>query len=235
MKSSFLASTALCAVLAPNAYAADLPTVKGPPPAPSMAATPFSWNGFYIGANLGGLWSQGNVTTNFDLGGSDALSPSGVLGGVQAGFNYQFSNVVIGVEGDLDWSSAKASNTGLFGISTISHSASLPFFGDVRVRAGYAFDRFLPYVTGGVVFADLHDGVSAPGFVPPLSLGRSNSTGWTIGGGAEYAIDNHWSVKAEYLYMQFASQTQTYVNGAAYSFKEKDSADVARLGLNYRF
>ena len=65
MKRSFLASTALCAVLAPNAYAADLPTVKGPPPAPSMAATPFSWTGFYIGGNVGGLWSQDSVTTDF--------------------------------------------------------------------------------------------------------------------------------------------------------------------------
>ena len=229
MKYSFLASTALCAVLAPNANAADLPTVKGPPPAPSMAATPFSWNGFYIGANLGGLWSQDSLTTDFGfVPGTDTLNPAGVLGGVQAGYNVQISNVVLGVAGDLDWSSARTSAANVFATTGVSHSTSLPFFGDLRGRIGYAFDRFLPYVTGGVVFADLRNQINAPG-----SVGRSEATGWTIGVGAEYAIDPHWSVTAEYLYMQFPSQSQIALGG--YSFKEKDSADVARLGLNYRF
>ena len=116
------------------------------------------------------------------------------------------------------------------------HSASLPFFADLRARFGMAFDRFLPYVTGGVVFADLTNKLSDTDNTPPLPVSRgSEATGWTIGAGAEYAIDNHWSVKAEYLYMQFPDVTKSVTDGATYAFKFKDSAQLARVGLNYRF
>jgi len=233
MKRSLLGSTGLCAVFASGAFGGGLASAEAAP-APYIAPPIFTWSGFYVGANLGGLWSRDSVASDFAEGGMDALSTSGIVGGVQAGYNYQISNFVVGAEGDLDWSSAKGSDGGLFG-TTVTHSANLPFYGDLRARAGIAFDRFLPYVTGGVVFADLHNNSGSGEFTPPIALGRSEATGWTIGGGGEYAIDNHWSVKAEYLFMQFPGETQSYVNGAAYTFKFKDSAQVARAGLNYRF
>ena len=256
MKSSLLASTALCAILAPSAFAADLPTKKGPPPAP--VAAPFSWTGFYIGGNVGGLWSRNTVDASggYSFGSSaitsDRRDPFGVVGGVQAGYNYQFQRFVVGVEGDLDWSGAKSdvNYPGFFSISSAaaSRSASLPFFADLRGRVGYAFDRFLPYVTAGVVFADVKNKLSDPGeiinvspdelitLVDPASFGRSSATGWTIGGGVEYAIDSHWSVKAEYLYMQFPDVTRTWSSDKVFErFKFKDEAEIARLGLNYRF
>jgi len=252
LKPSLLASTALCAILAPSAFAADLPTKKGPAPAPAPVAAPFSWTGFYLGANAGGLWSRDTVDASggYNFGSlsitSDRRDPSGVVGGVQAGYNYQFQRFVVGVEGDLDWSSAKSdfSYPGYFQFlssAAATHSAKLPFFADLRGRVGYAFDRFLPYVTGGVVFADVNNKLSDPGggiftTVYPVSLGRSSATGWTIGGGVEYAIDSHWSVKAEYLYMQFPNVTRTWNSGKGFeSFKFKDEAEIARLGLNYRF
>ncbi len=226
MKRSLLASTGLSAVLASSAFAAGGPA-------------PYSWTGFYIGANVGALWSRDSVETitGFDLGlpGTGyTLGPSGLLGGVQAGYNYQFSNFVLGVEGDLVWSSAGGSQGPVFGYNGMSHSASLPFFADLRMRAGFAFDRFLPYVTGGVVVADVHNNLDIVDFAPP-SIGRDEATGWVIGGGGEYAIDNHWSVKADYLFMQFPDVTRTLNDGVAYQFKFKDSAQVARIGLNYRF
>jgi outer membrane immunogenic protein len=247
VKSSLLASTALCAVFASAASAAGAP-IPPPPPGPA----PFSWTGFYIGGNVGGLWSHDTVDASggYDFGSSsitsDTRDPSGVVGGVQAGYNYQFQSFVVGAEGDLDWSGAKSefSYPGYFDFDSTaaaSHSASLPFFADLRGRVGYAFDRFLPYVTGGVVFADVTNKLSDPGggiVIPvyPISLGRGGATGWTIGGGAEYAIDSHWSVKAEYLYMQFPDVTKTWNSGKGFeSFKFKDEAEIARLGLNYRF
>lgn len=197
---------------------------------------PFSWTGFYVGANLGALWSHDGVevTNGFaglPVGTTDNLDPSGVLGGLQAGYNLQFSSFVGGVEGDLDWSSARGSHDNLWTLNGLNHTSSLPFFADARLRAGVSFDRFLPYITGGVVFADLHNSLEI------LGVGRSQATGWTIGAGAEYAIDNHWSVKAEYLYMQFPDASAIYAPSpfTSYQFKFKDSADVARLGLNYRF
>jgi outer membrane immunogenic protein len=240
MKRSLLASTALCAVLAQGAFAADLPTMKGPPPAPVPPAA-FSWTGFYVGGNIGGMWSRDGVVdldpNHYGMipGNANTLSPVGIVGGVQAGYNYQISSVVLGVEGDLDFSSAKGSFRFLDspGAPYSIHSTSLPFFGDIRARAGVAFDRFLPYVTGGVVFADVKNSFVDPSWGFSLNRGGS-ATGWTVGGGAEYAIDNHWSVKAEYLFMQFPSVTAG-LQSNYYAFKFKDSAQVARVGLNYRF
>jgi outer membrane immunogenic protein len=239
MKRLLLASTALCAALAPSAFAADLPTVKGPPPAPAVAPPVFNWTGFYIGGNVGAMWSQDGVETTDGFGGlpvgtTDTVDPSGLVGGVQAGYNYQFSNIVAGVEGDLDWSSARGSRDSVWGLTGLNHTASTPFFGDVRARLGLAVDRFLPYVTGGVVFAEQRNSLGAV-FLTPPSTGRSEGTGWAIGAGVEYAIDNHWSAKAEYLYTQFPDANGTLFAGAPYTFKFKDSADIARLGLNYRF
>jgi outer membrane immunogenic protein len=242
MKRTLLASTALCVILVSGAFASDLPTMKGPPPAP-VPPPVFNWTGFYIGGNIGGILTQDGVV---DLdpgvygaipGNANTLGLTGLLGGVQAGYNYQVQSFVFGVEGDLDATSARGSFNfpALFpGVAT--HSASLPFFGDVRARAGVAFDRFLPYVTGGVVFADLHNSLVDP--TVPLSLNRgSSATGWTIGAGVEYAIDNHWSVKGEYLFMQFPDVTRVYNDccGDSYAFKFKDSAQLARVGVNYRF
>jgi outer membrane immunogenic protein len=159
---------------------------------------------------------------------SDKLTPSGVVGGLQAGYNYQIQSFVVGVEGDLDWSSAKSSRDVNWPVFD-HHSTNLPFFADLRGRFGYAFDRFLPYVTGGVVVADIQDKVDSP----TSSLDRGDtSTGWTLGAGLEYAIDAHWSVKADYLYMQFPDVAK---NSGGYAFKLKDSAQVARAGINYRF
>jgi outer membrane immunogenic protein len=239
MKRSLLASTALCFALAPGAFAADLPTMKGPPPAPAVAPPAFSWTGFYIGGNVGALWSSDPVETlnGFDAGppgSTNALNLSGLVGGVEAGYNYQISSFVVGVEGALEASSARGSSTPLFADPAAAHSSSLPFFAELRARAGVAFDRFLPYVTGGVVFADQRNTVASQ-FFTPLSTGRSEATGWAIGGGVEYAIDNHWSAKAEYLYTQFPNVTGSVVDGPAYAFKFKDSNQLARVGLNYRF
>ncbi len=239
MKRSLLASTALCAILVSGAFASDLPTMKGPPPAP-VPPPVFSWTGFYIGGNIGGVWTSDGVVDldpgNYGNipGNSNTLGLAGFLGGVQAGYNYQVQRFVLGVEGDLDWTSARGSFTNFLYSENARHSASLPFFGDLRARAGVAFDRFLPYITGGVVFADLNN--SLVDYNYPFSVNRgSSATGWTIGAGVEYAIDNHWSVKGEYLYMQFPDATATYFNGTPYSFKIKDSAQLARVGLNYRF
>ena len=245
MKQTLILSTALSAILAQGAFAADLPTKKGPPPAPAVAA-PFSWPGFYLGGNLGYVFDPDRV---YDLsgqyghlfnGGSDTLNPSGIVGGLQAGYNYQIQNFVLGVEGDLDWTGATQSRSGVLGggetLGQPVHSTSLPFFADLRARLGYAFDRLLPYVTGGVVVADINNHLSDTGpeyeVDTPFSLGRSSAVGWVIGAGLEYAIDAHWSVKAEYLFMQFPDVTRNY---ESYAFKFTDSAQLARLGVNYRF
>ncbi len=237
MKHVLLASSALCVVFTYSAFGSDLPTKKAPPPPPVAVYAPYNWTGFYIGANAGALFDPDEVdslTRGYTFNGatSNSLSPTGFVGGVQAGYNYQISNFVLGVEGDLDFSTAKASFNYPGFSGTATHSTSWPFFADLRARAGIAFDRFLPYITGGVAFANVNNNISDPGLG---SAGRGSATGWVIGGGLEYAVTDHWSAKAEYLYMQFPDVTASINRAGGYAFKFKDNAQIARVGLNYKF
>jgi outer membrane immunogenic protein len=213
MRSLFLASTALAAVLSGQAVAADLPTAKGPALAPIAYAPSFTWSGFYVGANVGYAW--GNSDAQYDYfynqsysctvpdkaalvsqtpcrSPSEFINPnwvspygwptgfkndtSGFIGGVQAGYNYQFGLFVLGVEADIDWLSAKKTGSYFdagnwsyaYGCGenetcrdygtyegALSGRFSLDWFGTLRARAGVAFDRALIYVTGGLAFGNV--------------------------------------------------------------------------------
>ena len=213
------------------AHAADLrPAYK----APSKASAPFSWTGFYVGGNVGYGW--GNAS--FDaVGGS--LSPKGVNGGVQLGYNYQLGQVVFGLGGDFQFADHKDSISASGGGATVTLEDKSDWFSTARGRIGFAFDRFLPYVTGGAAFTHtkLNDDVSAPGGLSASASADKTSTGYAIGGGLEYAIDRNWSVKGEYLHLGFGSQTYDFTSagGPPFSASAKLSFDIARLGVNYRF
>lgn len=214
MKKILTAGVALAAlVAAAPAFAADLSKAY-PTKAPIMAPAPvFSWTGFYLGANAGYAWGSGDAY-------SDALGidPSGWLGGGQIGFNYQFgNNVVIGAEADLQGSSISDSNYGI--------EQKMDYFGTVRARLGYAFDTVLPYVTGGFAYGHTKVSDSYTGFSD-----SNTATGWTLGGGVEYAFLPNWTARAEYLYVDLGDN---YYN--AIGEKAGLTASVARLGLNYKF
>ena len=238
IKELFLASAAVVALPIGVASATDLP-VRMPMKAAPMSPPPFNWTGFYVGANAGVVWGRSEQTVDIYTGlgviNPDDAKFTGVIGGVQAGYNWQFSNVVLGIEADIDASSARKSVvTG----PTDTHNMALNWLSTARGRAGLAFDRWLPYVTGGVAFAGLKNEIVDTG--NPFTVNRgSTATGWTIGGGLEYAFDNHWSAKAEYLYVKFPDKTVsvTGVGGGAYTFQTtfKDSEQLARVGINYRF
>ncbi len=116
IKTSILGAVAFTAITS-AAFAADLPTMKGPPP--FVAPPVFTWTGFYFGGNVGYGWASAN---NTQVPGPDALSfganpfrinnqPSGVLGGGQIGYNWQTGAFVLGVEADLDASGISGSRT----------------------------------------------------------------------------------------------------------------------------
>jgi outer membrane immunogenic protein len=234
IRGTLVSSVALTA-LTQMSLAADLPNRKEP--LPVFAAIAPTWTGFYVGANVGGVWGRSDIIdtagTYFFPNGASRISRSGVIGGVQAGYNWQISNIVLGVEADVSFSSSSQSaasdQTGLPG----THSSRLSALGTVRARAGLAFDRFMPYVTGGLAFADLKNSLTDPKF--PFTTNRgSTSTGWVVGAGVEYALTQHWTVKAEYLYASFRDR-QTVANVGPYNFKFKDSLQIARAGINYKF
>jgi outer membrane immunogenic protein len=227
-----LLSVAACAgAMIASAHAADLanrPVTKAPPP---YVPPPLTWNGFYIGAHLGGAWSEANWTTPV-TGVSANSSSSGLLGGAQVGYNWQYGATVFGVEGDFSGTNLQSSNTGASGFS---NTTSAYWTSTVTGRLGYAFDRALIYGKGGLAIADEKDTVTSPGGGLFSSTGAATQTGWTAGGGVEYALDPHWSAKVEYDYLGLGSQSVP----AALPGGAPGSVDlnIQRLigGINYRF
>jgi len=166
------------------------------------------------------------------------LNSSGFFVGGQIGYNYQFANnIVIGFETDLQWSDISG-NVALnaLGSPLLSFGSSLDYFGTIRVRLGYAFDRFLPYITGGAAYGKTSTDLSILG----ISLLSDSSTnwGWTLGGGGEVAITDHWTFKAEYLYVDLGSSS---LNLATVGFFIPIGIDVDtkfhtfKAGVNYKF
>ena len=159
-------------------------------------ADPYNWTGGYVGLSIGGLFGN----TDYSFGANSGNAPSGsssnngVVGGIYGGYQYQFQPVpvVLGLEGDFRVPRPRAPSANSSGASS-QGSTSLGWQSSIRGRVGYAMDRFLPYVTGGVEFGHFDFGVG------PLSLGGPNLpiccnfsstlTGWTVGAGVELCPD----------------------------------------------
>jgi len=217
---SFSPVTAILAfaLAAPAASAADL---RRPPPAYPTKVPPyvvFDWTGFYAGVNAGYGWDR----SRYDFGalGANAFDVKGGLVGGTVGYNYQIGQTVLGIEGDIDWQDAKGSAACVAGICQTRSD----WLGTVRGRLGYAFDRFMPYVTGGAAFGDVK------ATIPGLGAQSDTRAGWTAGGGVEYAFAPDWTVKVEYLYADLG-KFNCAVCGANVKFNE----NIVRAGLNYKF
>jgi len=221
MKKTIAASvgSVLLSLLSP-AFAADLPIKAGPVP---YIAPYYNWTGFYIGINGGygwgrSNWSLGAITTgNFNMNGA-------VVGGT-IGYNWQLGGVVIGAEGDFDWSNMRGTSTAV--VCVVSCKTSNSWLGTARLRLGYAFDRWLPYITGGGAYGDIKA-------TSGLGSSSSNEFGWTAGAGLEWAFLPSWTAKVEYLYVDLGNGTcSTPCNPVPVTVKFQTS--LVRAGVNYRF
>jgi outer membrane immunogenic protein len=225
MRRVLLATTAFGLLAATAAaMAADLPYRNQMPVKAPAYGPAFSWTGFYIGVNGGGAF--GNSSYNFAGLTSTGFDTSGGLVGGTIGFNYQMGPVVWGVEGDGDWSGVSGSAVCLGGLFTCQTKND--WLATARGRLGYAFDRVLPYVTGGAAFGDIKAGV------PALTVDTTN-TGWTVGGGVEYAFLSNWSAKIEYLYIDLGNVGCGPACNGIVPTKVDFTTNVVRAGLNYRF
>ena len=214
------ALVALIALAVPSA-AADLGRRSQMPArgAPYMSPL-YNWSGFYAGINGGYGWgsSSWDSTGDFDVSG-------GVVGGT-VGVNYQISQAVFGLEGDLDWANIKGSTTTNCALGCETRN---DWLGTVRGRAGFAFDRFLPYFTGGLAFGNVE--ASTPGF----SGGSETKAGWTLGAGVEYAVAGNITAKVEYLHVNLGSFDCSLSCGASAPDNVDFSANLIRGGVNFRF
>ncbi|MFV0282037.1 MAG: outer membrane protein [Rhodoblastus sp.] len=229
MRKFLLASVAVASIaLAGAASAADLPRRSAPRVDDYMSpVSAFSWTGFYLGLNAGYGWGSFS-------NGSEQLfgKPNGFVGGVTGGFNWQAArNFVLGVEGDWD-------------LSAVNNHSNLPFFGyngggkltsiaTVRARVGYAADRALIYVTGGLAMGSVSVNANDWRAVPFFGSNSSFSTGWALGGGIEYAFTDRISGKAEYIFSSLGKKelfayTRDWVHTGL-------NVSTIRVGVNYHF
>ena len=234
MKKILLASVAL--LISHTAYAADAVIEEVPV---AVEVEVFSWTGFYLGVRGGYGWTDGDFDSFAGPGVSFVSEGDldGFLVGVYAGAQYQFdNNVVLGVEVDVDYRDGDSSApiTVLGSFTGINLDAEVNWTGSARLRAGYAMDRWLPYVTGGFAFADYD--VDFPGLLPPgfdTSSGGS-SVGWTLGFGTEYAFTDNWIFRAEYRYSDFGDLEPNFFVSPFGSNFETETHDVT-IGVSYKF
>jgi outer membrane immunogenic protein len=252
------------------ALAADLgkPVYKAPPPPPAPVCI---WCGFYVGVNAGGHWAHVSdpaffAENNGYFGFPDnvaaanswpnTLNLSGFAGGGQVGYNWQIPNssFVLGFEADIDGltgSSSRAATfpeNGGFDHAFVGDSARDRWISTVRARAGWAFNQTLFYVTGGAAFSHWEMGHSFADTAGPTTVSVTNTStrsGWTVGGGLEYAFLNNWTVRGEYLYANFGTFNNSLSGTCNFGgcpqavfvvlHPEKLTENIVRVGVNYKF
>ncbi|MER9413858.1 porin family protein [Mesorhizobium sp. M0589] len=187
----------------------------------------FSWTGGYIGLQAGYARSDGNIRQRSGRGFVET-DPDGFLGGVYAGYSYQMlSNIVIGVELDVVYANVDGSGQ-IFAAPGLPVPGGiaieeLNWSGAARLRLGYAVDRFLPYIAGGVAYG----GIDTSSNTVSGSFGDT-FTGWTIGAGLDYAMTDNLLLRAEYRYTDFG--TEALPNG-----KVDLKTNEVRFGIAYKF
>ena len=216
MKKLLLAGASLLAMGVVSASAADLPA-RMPAKAPVyVAPMAYNWTGFYLGLNGGYGFGRSQYNGTLPSGSFDA---GGGLFGATVGYNWQTGPLVLGLEGDIDWSGMKGSGAcGGFSCDTRND-----YLSTIRGRVGYAMDRWMPYITGGAAIGNVKTSIAG--------LDTNNTrTGWTVGGGIEAAIAGPWTAKVEYLHVDLGD-ADTAVAGTTANF----TSDIIRGGINYKF
>jgi outer membrane immunogenic protein len=259
-------------VLAGSAQAADLGARAPVYKAPAPVAAVYNWSGWYVGVNAGGEWGRfsANSSTIFSptgyfattspgaiaVAGAQSSKPTGATAGGQIGYNWQSGPALLGLEADFGYFGLKGSSsgTGIYPCCaptgfTVNSSVKTDWLLTVRPRLGYAVDNWLLYVTGGLAVTELKGNFRFTDTFATASESGSLSntkTGWAAGGGAEWALSGPWSMKLEYLHVDFGKTSGTSTNLTAFTppiafptnvFTHSVSlkSDIVRVGLNYRF
>lgn len=215
------------------ASAADVPVKAPVHKAPAAMVVGADWAGFYVGFAGGYGFGQAEQTdpTPFTSGIYDT---GGGLIGATLGYNWQSGQTVFGLETDLSYADIKGSTTGAGNCALPNCESTIRALGTARGRFGLAWKNLMPYVTGGLAYANLHGSEGVPG------AGGSGSKwvpGWTVGGGIEGILAPNWSAKVEYLYVDLGRhEVFTDVFGGVPSAESlRTTAHIVRVGINYRF
>jgi outer membrane immunogenic protein len=246
------AGPAVAADLAVQEPVYKAPVYKAPPPAPVY------WTGCYVGATAGGVSGRSDVSwapdfSNAELTGQTAASlrSTSFTGGGEAGCNYQVNTwLVVGVEADGEYTGLGSAKTGVVNTtnpplaSPFTESFSSRWLATVRGRVGVASGQWLFFASGGAAFANstFSDAITFPTGPTNSSTTAATSsgtiTGWTAGGGIEWLFSPHWSLKAEYLHVDFGTRSFLGINSQSSStilFNHTLTEEIGRVGVNYHF
>ncbi len=253
-----IASAVALALLSTTALAADLPSRRAPPVyAPPPPIPVFTWTGFYVGGQVGYEFGKSNAAST--IAGTGALldatsaNKNGVIGGAHVGYLFSTQSLpvigsffgqnggfgfgtggVIGIEGDVDGTSARANS--FLPVAGVTDSARENIQGSVRGRLGVAFDRALFYATGGAAFGSLQNNYfnNATGAFDSRTNTR---VGYTVGGGVEYAFTNNLSARVEYRFTDFGRFTDNLVNstGGVVNVTHRETDNRVQAGFSYKF
>jgi outer membrane immunogenic protein len=210
MKQILVTAFAMVAI-STSANAADNVVIE-----PGAAA--YNWSGVYVGAAIG--WAS----INYDELENDYFDrrDGSFAGAVYAGYNFQMNNVVLGIEGDLNFRNAEPEDN-------FTNPLNQNLGGSVRGRIGYAIDRFMPYMTAGVAIANFeadHDGDGA-------DVAKKTMTGYSVGAGVEWAVTDNLIVRGQYLYSDFGTDEFDFVGTHTHEYDVR-THDVL-LGVAYKF
>lgn len=230
----------------------------------------FNWTGFYVGLNAGYAWGTADTSSSIAAGtyfattsvpavnrvGSGTVDAAGFTGGAQAGYNWQSGNLVLGLETDIQSFKlgGSRSGSGVYpccapAVFSVNNSVDTDWLLTFRPRLGMSLGNTLLYVTGGLAVTSLHGSATFSDncCVGTGARGAASHTGtkagWTVGGGAEWALNRNWTLKGEYLYVDFGSVTSggtiaflaAPANNAPLSNSADLTAHIGRVGVNYKF
>lgn len=193
----------------------------------------YDWTGFYVGGHVGyGGGSLGPGTNPLpEQGVFLPHSVTGLTGGYQVGYNRQFANrVVLGIEADATFTSPLDGAA----LTPAPFDATIDYTGTLRGRVGYAFGRWMPYLTGGFAWGHTHVNINdaAGSLIAPIG---QYHTGWTVGAGAEFAVSGNWSAKAEYSYIDLSRRMYDLSGFGMPGVNVDPHIHLLKLGLNYHF
>ncbi|WP_214476621.1 outer membrane protein [Mesorhizobium sp. dw_380] len=224
---TILLATALILAPAGMACAADINDA-------SPAA--YDWSGLYAGVHFGYVAAKSDLTV-FNYGGGSAdvvtsMDADGFIGGIHIGFDQEMaSRFVLGAEADLAYNNVEGLTIFAGGVTMLK--SELKWSGSARLRAGYAFDRTLPYITGGVAAAKYE--VTGTTGTDSVQLHDETHTGWTLGAGVEHAFTDKWIARVEYRYSDFGTQQLSAADGINTAADVDLKTHDVRVGLSYKF
>jgi outer membrane immunogenic protein len=221
MRKKLLLGVAVLVLGSAPVFAADMPArvpvAKAPPPIAQL----FDWSGLYVGVSGGYGWGDSSHSESGGLANGNFDANGWLLGGT-LGYNWQAGQTVLGIEGDWSW--ANLDGTGASASGPIS--TELNWLATGRVRAGYAVDNYLFFVTGGAAWGKVEAANRGVG------SGSDTRLGWTVGGGVETMLAPNWTAKLEYLYVDLGDKNTYTATGPV---QVALTSHIVRLGLNYKF